>query len=243
MKLSAKTIANRANSMKSCGPVTPEGKWRSSQNSRTHGLTSKILPPSLEPGAQPPLDDKGNPINEFQELLDLYIADLDPGSQVEADLVRALASHQWHLRRADAWIQNATADLTQDSLHIAKIFENYTRQQARVQRIYNQTLNQYHETKNERLEAQQARLDNATTIFKLLQEEEHPSFEEWDPTEVGFDFTRDEVMLNLFFREVEKLASTHPNYRESTLHYNDHPLVDLPTNDDTPEESEDSPEK
>ena len=226
MKLSAKTIANRANSRKSCGPVTLEGKWRSSQNSRTHGLTAKIIPPSLEPGAQPTLDEDGNPINEFQDLLDLYIEDLDPGSQVESDLVRALASHQWHLRRADAWIQNATSDLTQDPLHIAKIFENYTRQQARVQRIYNQTLATYHETKNERVEAEQTRLDNATTIFKLLEEEQHPIFEDWDPMEFGFDFTREELMDNLFFREVDDLTRCYRYARESTFQYDGHPLVE-----------------
>ncbi len=47
MKLSKRTLANRGNARYATGPVTVQGKWRSSRNALTHGLTSKILPDSL----------------------------------------------------------------------------------------------------------------------------------------------------------------------------------------------------
>ena len=42
--------------------------------------------------------------------------------------------------------------------------DNFTRQQARVQRSYNQTLATFHEEKNERIDAQQTSLDHVPEI-------------------------------------------------------------------------------
>ena len=92
MQISKRTLANRENARHSTGPVTIQGKWRASQNARTHGLTSKIIPDSLKPDGTAPVNEAGEPENEYQILLDLYVADLNPETQREFDLVRSLAS-------------------------------------------------------------------------------------------------------------------------------------------------------
>jgi len=200
MSLSKRTRANRANAKKSTGPITIEGKRRSSRNSATHGLTMRILPDSLQP------PDGQSP--EFQALLDLYVADHQPGNQSEFDLLRTLASQQWQLRRADAYIENFSRDLfARDPLEVSRILENFTRQQARVQRAYNQTLTLFHNLKRERLATQQAQLDNATRIYKHLIDQKDPDLESWDPKDDGFDFPVDAVKANLKQWNLEQRAN------------------------------------
>ena len=79
--------ASRFNGSKSKGPITPEGKARSSQNSRTHGLTGKTAVLS----------------NEDKLVFDAHLASyrqvFQPANQVEADLVYELSMIRWRQRR------------------------------------------------------------------------------------------------------------------------------------------------
>jgi hypothetical protein len=77
----------RANGAKSHGPNTPEGRARSSANSRRHGLTAKTV---LLPGESP---------EHFQLLLQDYVDQFHPATGVEMELVEAMASARWRLRR------------------------------------------------------------------------------------------------------------------------------------------------
>jgi hypothetical protein len=77
----------RANGAKSRGPVTPEGRARSSANSRTHGLTSTTL---LLPGESK---------DDFNLLLADYVDQFRPASGVEMELVESMVSARWRLRR------------------------------------------------------------------------------------------------------------------------------------------------
>ena len=233
MKLSKRTLANRENAKKSCGPVTVQGKWRSSQNARTHGLTCKAYSETHKDDGNPPKDENGQPIDELQILIDLYIADLEPGTQPEFDLARSLATLQWQLRRADAYMEVFTKNLQAlDPMYVFKAFENFTRQQARVQRIYNQTLEQFHQVKEDRIDARQAKLDNATLFYKLLMEHEHPAAEDWDPRKNGFDFSLDEVRRNLGYHGLQQIDQTPYRHRESTIEIDGVQLVKpLPPSD------------
>jgi hypothetical protein len=73
----------------STGPKTPEGKARSAQNARTHGLTSKqlILPGESE--------------EEFAQLRASWLLQYRPESSVEAELVEQVARQHWFVKRAE----------------------------------------------------------------------------------------------------------------------------------------------
>jgi hypothetical protein len=83
-----RTLAARANGARSRGPVTPEGKQRSSQNALRHGLLAQcILLRDESPEA-------------FQALLDQHLARLDPADGVEMGMIEEMAASFWRLRRA-----------------------------------------------------------------------------------------------------------------------------------------------
>src|SRR4029077_5819829 len=84
---SLKSETARANGAKSHGPVTPEGRSASSRNSLRHGFTAKsvVLPTESS--------------EDFQELLDSYIAQFHPQGGVEMDLIQAMAAARWRLQR------------------------------------------------------------------------------------------------------------------------------------------------
>src|SRR5262249_20818275 len=80
---------SRQNGQKSQGPKSPEGEARSRFNALKHGLKAKL--PVL-PGEDP---------QEYQGLLDAWIADLKPRNDVEQALVRRAVTITWQLDRAE----------------------------------------------------------------------------------------------------------------------------------------------
>jgi hypothetical protein len=99
--MASRSNASRANGAKSKGPSTPEGKARSSQNARKHGLTARfdILPDeSLE---------------DFDSLLEAHLAQYQPSGDVEKELVHTLAITRWRLRRVPT-LESDVFDLDQD---------------------------------------------------------------------------------------------------------------------------------
>ena len=85
----AQRAAARANGARSRGPVTPEGKARSSLNAFRHGLCSPaILAPEEDAAA-------------FEALLAQLRADHRPSSASEDLLVQRLAATFWKLARCD----------------------------------------------------------------------------------------------------------------------------------------------
>ncbi len=86
----AQTEAARRNGAKSRGPATPEGKARSSRNALKHGLA-----------AADHLLLAGEDQAAYEELLANLVAETEPGTELEAQLVRRLASALWKQGRAD----------------------------------------------------------------------------------------------------------------------------------------------
>jgi hypothetical protein len=83
MATDAQTTANRANARNSTGPVTEEGKMRSSQNSTSHGLTSEdvSIPAELA--------------DEFEALRDGLKADLNPETPLQVVFFNQALSAAW----------------------------------------------------------------------------------------------------------------------------------------------------
>jgi hypothetical protein len=86
----AQLEAARRNGAKSRGPATPEGKARSSRNALKHGLA-----------AADHLLLAGEDRAAYEELLANLVAETEPGTELEAQLVRRLASALWRQHRAD----------------------------------------------------------------------------------------------------------------------------------------------
>lgn len=89
MNATAVSLPAVANTKRSTGPRTSEGRAVSSLNSRRHGLSSSrhsVLPHESS--------------EEFDALLDDLRSDLMPVGAVEELLVRKLAEAEWRTRRA-----------------------------------------------------------------------------------------------------------------------------------------------
>ncbi|HEX3685523.1 MAG TPA: hypothetical protein VHU83_23520 [Bryobacteraceae bacterium] len=87
MATPAQVAANQANSQKSTGPASPEGKARSSRNSFKHGLYSKdLVLPNEDPA-------------ELDQLRASLRAEHQPINTTEDMLVNDLAENFWRLRR------------------------------------------------------------------------------------------------------------------------------------------------
>src|SRR5689334_15603046 len=83
-----KAAAVRANGALSRGPITPEGKARSSQNALQHGLFSTTVVLATE-----------DP-EEFRALYIDYCDYYQPAGRAEHDLIYQIAACVWRMRRA-----------------------------------------------------------------------------------------------------------------------------------------------
>jgi hypothetical protein len=98
------TEANRRNSRKSTGPITPEGKQRSRCNAIRHGLTAETVIGALEDA------------DDYRAFEAAIIADYDAQSAVERELVLRLSSLLWRLRRATT-METGLFEIQADHLH------------------------------------------------------------------------------------------------------------------------------
>jgi len=86
--------ANRANSLLSTGPKSADGQLASSQNARTHGLTTRH---ALLPGEE---------LAEYEAHHDDYLAHYRPQASLTRELVVELADIHWRLRRVSSFESN-----------------------------------------------------------------------------------------------------------------------------------------
>lgn len=90
-------LSSRANGARSRGPVTVDGKQRSSQNALTHGLLARC---TLMQGESP---------EALEALLNQHVERLGPADGVEFGMVQEMVAAYWRLRRAWA-IETRTFD-------------------------------------------------------------------------------------------------------------------------------------
>jgi hypothetical protein len=149
MSTPAQALASQTNGANSRGPVTPEGRERSSRNAITHGLSggATVLP--------------GESQQDFDRLLAAFVARFRPAGEIELELVNEMASARWRMRRASrletvlineeiARLQNEPENPLEGSAALAQAFMNLTakggalaqlhRHEARLRRCYEKAM-------------------------------------------------------------------------------------------------------
>ncbi len=99
--VSIRTVNSRINGAKSHGPVTPEGKERSSQNARKHGLTARrsvVIDPEEE--------------SEYLRYHESMLKALNPEDEVQETLAEIVVRSAWRLRL----FLDVEADFMRDNL-------------------------------------------------------------------------------------------------------------------------------
>ena len=102
----AQAEASRVNGAMSQGPVTEEGKERSSRNAMRHGLAADRFVLIDQEDAE-----------EFRLYREAFLADLAPEGALEDSLAERIVVSSWRLRRA----ARLEADMMDDDLEDAKI--------------------------------------------------------------------------------------------------------------------------
>jgi hypothetical protein len=133
----------------STGPKTPEGKARSAQNARTHGLTSKQL---FLPGENQ---------EEFVQLREEWIAQYAPESAAEVELVEQLARNHWFLKRAERRYGEVEARLGEGSAaewseEQFRLLERIARYKTTAERSFQRSLTMVRQLRQDRLREERA---------------------------------------------------------------------------------------
>jgi len=183
--------ASRENGSKSKGPVTPEGKARSSRNAIKHGLNSSQVVLEHEDRAA------------FEAMRQSYLERHRPADQHEADLIETMVSARWRLNRivtaeAQLFEKEMAArgaelkqrfDNIQPETELACCFEHLAEGRALSLLLrYEGQLNRTYDRAFKQLQALQAdRLESVRNEPKLLQfpqrNEPEPEFPAPDPGE------------------------------------------------------------
>jgi hypothetical protein len=193
---SNRAAINRENAQHSTGPITPEGKARSSQNALKHGLSGKaLLIPSDDPAA-------------FQRHLDSFLNEYQPQGPTEQQLVRTLASNSWHLDRVnrleEALFTHADENLTLDSQ--MRALTSLSTHRNRLTRSFESTLKQLRQLQEERRSEELAHLWKASRLSSLAEHKGLP----YNLSEDGFVFTE---------KDVEEFLDREQRYNDALLAY------------------------
>src|ERR1700759_1344780 len=139
MATTAQILANRQNAEKSCGPVTPAGKTRVSQNATKLGLFSvaNFVGPA-----------ERDIFNEFESG---YLAELSPATSLEQTLAREIIHAAWRLRRCASLEVAPPDNLTEEELDRLQI--SIDRARSAAQRTFHRSLKELRRLQSERVYA------------------------------------------------------------------------------------------
>ena len=126
MSTPAQATASRANGALSHGPITEEGKSKSSQNALRHGMRSTA---AVFPGEDP---------EKFARHQADYIECFRPVNQPERDLVLAMSAARWRLNRLMA----LESQLLQESEDLGRALNTVARYEGQLNRTYNTAFKQ-----------------------------------------------------------------------------------------------------
>ncbi len=158
MSASEKQIAaNRQNSLRSTGPVSPEGKARASQNALAHGLLAKNLILPNEDRAQ------------FEDFSHSLLLQLNPAGLLESYLAARVVSSAWRLYRmlrveketflllgfdaskdAPSKFQGQAIALLKDGRQKSNALEKLTRYESHLHKLFRRDLAEYRKLQSSR---------------------------------------------------------------------------------------------
>jgi hypothetical protein len=203
---------NRANAQHSTGPITEEGKRKSSLNALRHGLTGQIV---VMPGED---------MAAYHLHLHSFTTEYQPSGHTEATLVQFLAETAWRLHRVAALETNLlTLGIThstsyiadapqqiQDALAIASAVEKHSRALSNLS-LHSQRLSrQFERTLIQLRDLQKIRRDHeAAEMNKLLdlRESAENAGETYDASADGFVFSKEEIDTARRLRNLNRRAA------------------------------------
>ncbi len=223
----AKLAANRVNAQQSTGPVTAEGKAKSSLNATKTGLTGRTV---LLPGEE---------FAAYTAHIERHLVHYDPINDEERTLVQMIADTQWRLLRvpeAEAGFfivgerklgdlyPNETdperhAQLMRTEIRIAfsKDLSNLYLQESRL----NRQLDKYRAQLEQIQESRRNKLGKELNITMMqTQAAIHEGKPPFDPAEFGFEFTKAEFDF-WYPRAVKQyqLTKLWPDFRKVMLEF------------------------
>lgn len=209
--------ANRRNAQLSTGPTTETGKKKASLNALRHGLTAQIV---VLPGED---------LAQYIKFASDFVQDLRPEGILETQLAQTLADYQWRLNRfraleaslfalgheqnapklnvgdgphaAEMQTALAAAQSLRDNIDTLKILSIY---ELRLNRQFQNTLNQLRETQALRQQQLKEELAQATQIRNLHKQRGR----NFNPAEFGFVSTN--TQLETALRRKDALAGKLP---------------------------------
>lgn len=205
---STRAEINRANALKSTGPVTDAGKSRSRFNAFRHGLTGKTIVMPWQDHAV------------YEAFCKEFFDDLKPEGVLEKQFVQTLADCSWRLNSAAAreanllslavheraFLMNAGDEQVDDALAEAQsvregsqVFTNISLYCQRLARQRDKALEQFQKLQKERAERRARDLAEAAALRKLHTQKKIS----YDPAEDGFVFSAAEID-NYIRREARK---------------------------------------
>jgi hypothetical protein len=199
MSTQAQMAANRANAQLSTGPVTPEGKAKSSLNAIKSALTGRtVLLPAEDSAA-------------YEQLVKSFYDTHEPLGDREKTLVQSLADTQWRLLRipslelgiyaigrlnlAESFPEEEDPQ-TRAALIEAQVFLTYQRelknlgmQESRLRRHYEKDTAELLQLQADRRQRLESQLDQAAALLTDATERGEP----FDPREFGFEFSTAQI--------------------------------------------------
>ena len=186
MASQAQLLANRQNAQHSTGPLTSEGKARSSQNARKHGLTAQELIVR---------DDEQE---AFVSLEADLAAQLRPQGALEELVFNQLFHAAWNqrrIRRLEAELFDGQTDPLANPAH-TQTLDRYARYQARFDRAFHRALRELRSLQAERAQRASLPLPLARVMPPLASVMQFAKRTQDPNTEEGFNTLMCEIYDN-----------------------------------------------
>jgi hypothetical protein len=218
----ARAAANRANSIKSSGPKTPEGKAKSSLNAVTTALTGRTVLLA------------NDDLELYNDHVESYRKKFRPVTEEEYALVQSIADTDWRLHRIPHLLlalygkarEEFAADFTdlepaardirielESYLKYEKQIRNLGLQESRLHRRRTADVAELRTMQKERDARRAQELSVASKMYLAAQQDN----QEFNPADLGFDISIEDVRCYLNGRRAAAIAREHFSAPSATL--------------------------